>query len=115
MLFCPACGEHEYADIVFAPAPAGSPANTEKALAFFREVSSSFDIDSDKVRVGIVPKDCNELPELNMEELNDKEAVMGQIDSIIENIPATAAQIKYMRKLVRFLTLTIKYFNNNCC
>ena len=69
----PACGESVMADVVLAVSPRGSDVNTEKSLSFFREVARGLDVGKDKVHVGLVPKDCRDIPEINLKTFSRKQ------------------------------------------
>ena len=70
--------------------------STDKALAFYHDIAAGFDIAEDKVRVGMVPKDCDEVPELDLQQNNDETLAM--LMQMQTEQPGTLDVLKYMRK-----------------
>ena len=87
------------ADVVLAVSPRGSDENTEKALNFFRELTRGLDVSDDKVHVGLVPKDCRDIPEVDLKTFSDREDVLDTIDRLTNQAQAdTTDVLRYMRK-----------------
>ena len=89
MLFL-ACGDAPYADIVFALPPGASPDNTEAGLAFFRDVSLGFQVDTGRVHVGLVPKHCHRVEEINIGRFTEKDDALTVLDALIQEQKSTA-------------------------
>lgn len=86
------------ADIIFATSPVASAENTDKALAFYHDIAAGFDIADDKVRVGMVPKDCQEIPSLALKEFQDNNDVFAMLTEMEAPKPGTLDVLKYMRR-----------------
>ncbi|KAK2157691.1 hypothetical protein LSH36_186g01070 [Paralvinella palmiformis] len=87
------------ADVVLAVSPRGSDENTEKALEFFRELTRGFDVSHDKVHVGLVPKDCRDIPEIDLKTFTSRDEALDTIDRLTRQAQAdTTDVLRYMRK-----------------
>ena len=91
------CGASSPADVVFSLPPEARTQDTEKTLRFIRDLIQEFDIANDKVRMGLVPRDCLAVPGLNLQSGQDKKKLLEMFDfeyqaAIVPRV------IKYMRK-----------------
>ncbi len=91
------CGYNSPADLVFAVPPEAAIADTKQSMRFIRDVMMEFDIASDKVRMGLVPKECTSHPGFNLMSSTSKEKILKMFDLPLMPQSDTATIIKYMR------------------
>lgn len=82
------------ADIVYAVSPSASPSDTLKTMQFFRNISSRMDIGPQKIHIGLVPKDCEDIPEVRLGR-NIRKA-LHQIER--RSLPSTASVLRYIKE-----------------
>ena len=78
----PACGEAASADIVFATSPSASVRSTRKAVAFYRKLARGLDIGPDRVRVALVPKECDTVVAVDLKHFEEKAAVLEGLNAM---------------------------------
>lgn len=93
-----ACKDTAVADIVFATSPASSPDNADKTLAFFKEIVAGLDIKDDNIRIGLVPKNCDTLPDINVDGSESRDDLLAKLDRVIAEQGSIDSVIRYMRK-----------------
>ena len=73
--------------------------DSNKVLELIREVTSDMDIGEDSVRIGLVPKQCSGLPEMQLKGTMSKNDVIEHLDHMTTPTEShTASVLKYMRK-----------------
>lgn len=93
------CGDAALADIVFATSPVAAAKSTRRSMAFFKKVARGLDIAEDKVRVGLVPKECDSVDAVELRDTDQKQnAVLEKLDTFIAKQASTASVLKYMRE-----------------
>ena len=96
--FYTGCGVASPADVVFSLPPEARAHDTNQTLRFIRDLIQEFDIANDKVRMGLVPRDCLAFPGLSLQSKQDKETLLELFEPIQYQAATVPRAIKYMRK-----------------
>ena len=86
------------ADIVYSLSPSASDENTDKILEFYREMTRGLNMAQQRIRVGMVPKDCGgDLSKLSFSSTSSKQNILNELDAFLASKTTVADVINYMR------------------
>ena len=72
------------ADIVYSLSPSASDENTDKILEFYREMTRGLNMAQQRIRVGMVPKDCGgDLSKLSFSSTSSKQNILNELDAFL--------------------------------
>lgn len=84
-----ACGDGILTNIILSVPPTANTENTNKALDFYLSWISSLTGVGDTVHIGMAPKNCVTLPNLDHQALLDKSQALDYIDQLLDRQPST--------------------------
>lgn len=101
IFFHAGCGKELPADIIFALPPKISAEESAKASSFIEEVSMDFDIGSDKVRMALVPQECQALKGFPFRAAKSHNDIVKLLAPSRVKRSTTADVLHYMQRAVR--------------
>ena len=95
------CAYTGVTDIMFATPPGANRINTNRALTFYQSVISELPLRDENINIGLVPKNCKHIPELNLENNKEPQERKGTIEKWSASLKDRAnlePVLKYLHK-----------------
>ncbi|XP_013409331.1 cartilage matrix protein isoform X2 [Lingula anatina] len=92
------CGINRTVDVAFVlgESTTTTPESTAQILGFVRNLTSRFTIGDGKIRVALVPADCNN-PGFHLSRFNDRQSIFSHLDNYRMDAPTNAGRLHYLR------------------
>ena len=92
-----ACGYRAPADVVFIIPETATLRDSNSAIEFIYEVTKDFDISDEGVRVGLVPKLCQSIDGIALDDYTENTKLYQKLLKSVNVGPNTARQLHYLR------------------